>query len=110
MKVQKFHKEAMDRVKKHAQEELNARSPRIEIAWGSTADPQSMGSKWIDLAGKSLEEVQEIIDSIPGAVIFDTEGFGDWEGMEDEPIETIMEAAQLILELGSPDEYFKVGL
>jgi hypothetical protein len=89
---------------KRIAQKLNARSPRIQVAWGQYPNIET---EWVDLAGKSIEEIRDVIGD---GTVYNAEGFGDWENMEDEPLETIMEAASLIVELGSPDEYFKVGL
>lgn len=96
-----------DKAIRRIAQQINNRNPRIEIAW---REGDNYYSEWVDLADKSIEDIQQILDSHENSSIFDTEGFGDWENMEDQPLETIMLAASIILELGSPDEYFRVGL
>ena len=67
-------------------------------------------TEWISLFGKTLEEVISFIDSKgEAAVIEDAEGFGDYPNMEDEPIETIMEAVEAIEEFGVED-YYRTGI
>jgi len=70
---------------------------------------------FIELKGKSLEEVQAEIDAFVEEYgveewhINDAEGFGAWDNMEDEPLEVIMDAVQAIEERGV-DDYYRTGI
>jgi hypothetical protein len=74
--------------------------PSIEIAHKTPEGDVS--SFWLDLSDMSLEEVQSKIDEVDGS-IYDASGFGEYDSIEDQPLEVIMQAVEAIKEFGVED-------
>jgi len=108
MKLKGITNKGMERIAQMVTPQAEtSQSPRIEIAWQENG---GYASEWVDLVGKTVEDIQGLLDSHPNSSVFAAEGFGDWDNMEDEPLETIIEAAESILESGSSEDYFRRGI
>lgn len=72
--------------------------PRIEVYYDQPDGTQ--GSTWLELMGMSRYEVFTAVEALPNYFIHDAEGFGDYENVEDESLDTIVDLVDAIRKFG----------